>query len=228
MSLDRLLVFDMDGVLVDVSDSYREAIRNTVRHFAGVEISRAEIQDYKNRGGWNDDWALSHHIIRNAGVEVDFEAVVDYFQAIFHGKNGHDALVLRERWIARDGLFERLSRCFQLAVFTGRLRWEAEFTLNRFAPRISFAPIVGSDDVTQLKPAPEGLLKIVAQAAGKKVWYVGDTVDDACCARAACVPFIGIAAPANPRHDELVTVLNSAGAIAVLDDINGLESLLEQ
>jgi len=136
--------------------------------------------------------------------------------------------VLRERWIARDGLFERLSKRFQLAVFTGRLRWEAEFTLNRFAPHLTFAPIVGADDVTQLKPAPEGLLKVITQASGNKAWYIGDTVDDARCASAAGVPFIGIAAPSNPRHDELVTVLRNAGAIAVLDDINQLESVLDQ
>ncbi len=30
-----VIVFDMDGVLVEVSDSYRESIRETVRHFSG-------------------------------------------------------------------------------------------------------------------------------------------------------------------------------------------------
>ena len=67
---------------------------------------------------------------------VEYEAVVDYFKAIFHG-NGTDGLILRERWMARDGLFERLAQQFQLAVFTGRLRWEAELTL--YALRAAFA-----------------------------------------------------------------------------------------
>ncbi len=31
----RLIVFDMDGVLVDVSESYRETIVRTVEHFTG-------------------------------------------------------------------------------------------------------------------------------------------------------------------------------------------------
>ena len=32
-----VIVFDMDGVLVEVTQSYREAIRETVRHFTGVD-----------------------------------------------------------------------------------------------------------------------------------------------------------------------------------------------
>ena len=67
-----LIVFDMDGVLVDVTESYRESIAQTVKHFTGVEVTREEIQDYKNQGGWNDDWKLSHHIIKLAGQEIPF------------------------------------------------------------------------------------------------------------------------------------------------------------
>ncbi|HKW96332.1 MAG TPA: HAD-IA family hydrolase [Bryobacteraceae bacterium] len=221
----QLLVFDMDGVLVDVSDSYRETIQRTVEHFTGRRITRAEIQDWKNRGGWNDDWALSNRLIREAGVEVEYQTVVDYFNSIFHG-NGSDGLILRERWIAKDGLFERLAEQFQLAVFTGRLRWEAQLTLTRCAAHLPFAPIIGADDVTEVKPAPEGLIKIRAQAAPEKIWYIGDTVDDARCARQAGVPFIGIAAPSNPRYDELIAVLNAEKAIAVLEDINQLEQVI--
>ena len=40
------------------------------------------------------------------------------------------------------------------------------------------------------------------------------------------VPFIGIAAKANPRYDELVRLLRAEGAVAVLDDINSLEAAI--
>jgi len=222
---DQLLVFDMDGVLVDVTESYRETIQQTVEHFTGRRIAREEIQDWKNQGGWNDDWGLSHHLIGRAGVSVERQNVVDHFNSIFHG-NGSDGLILRERWIAADGLFERLAQKFQLAVFTGRLRWEAELTLKRCAPHLRFAPIIGSDDVIQHKPAPEGLLKVCEQCQPKARWYVGDTVDDARCAREAGVPFIGIAAPANPRYDDLVAVLKAEKAVAILDNINQLERVV--
>ena len=220
-----LIVFDMDGVLVDVSESYRETIVRTVEHFARVTVTRAQIQDYKNQGGFNDDWKLSHHIVAQHGAAVEFQTVVDYFQGLFHG-NGTDGLIQRERWMARDGLFDRLAARFDLAIFTGRLRWEAEVTLHRFAPSLRFDPIIGMEDVTALKPAPEGLLKIAAAAGGRKIWYVGDTVDDARSARAAAVPFIGIASPDSPRRAEVASLFQAENAAAVIDDINQLESVL--
>ena len=52
-----VIVFDMDGVLVEVSESYREAIRETVKHFTGETVSHDVIQDFKNAGGWNNGLA---------------------------------------------------------------------------------------------------------------------------------------------------------------------------
>jgi HAD superfamily phosphatase len=80
-----VLVFDMDGVGVEVSRSYREAIVETVRHFSGETVSQDLIQDYKNAGGWNNDWLLSHKFITDAGKTVEYADVVDYFNQVFLG-----------------------------------------------------------------------------------------------------------------------------------------------
>jgi HAD superfamily phosphatase len=219
-----LLIFDMDGVLVDVNESYRATIQATVKHFTGDEPSREEIQDWKNRGGWNDDWQLSTRMIQDRGGNTPYEEVVEYFQMLFQGKNS-DGLILREKWLATEGLFERLSEGHHLAVFTGRLRWEAHVTLDRFLPG-RFDPVIGADDVTRTKPDPEGIHKICSAVPHRKSWYIGDTVDDARASSRAGVPFIGIAANSNPRYGELVQLLRDEGAVAVLDDINSLEAAI--
>ncbi len=220
-----ILVFDMDGVLVEVSESYRETIQQTVKHFTGNPITRELIQEYKNRGGWNDDWRLSHRLIQDAGVQVEFQEVVDYFQALFHGTNGKDGLILRERWSPRPGVLEDLARDFRFAVFTGRLKWEAELTLNRNT-KLTFDPIIGMEEVENLKPAPDGLLKILETNCDCQVWYIGDTVDDARCARSASVPFIGVAAKENTRRGELIDLFHLHEARAVIGDINSLPQVL--
>ena len=225
-----LIVFDMDGVLVDVSESYRAAIQATVLHFTGTEPTNDEVQVWKNRGGYNDDWKLSHRMIQELGEEVAFDDVVSRFQQIFLGPAFHvgplpDGLILRERWLANEGLFDRLAANHTLAIFTGRLGWEAQLTLDRFAKTI-FNPVVGVDHVKNAKPHPEGLHKIRAEVPHRKAWYVGDTVDDARASSAAGVPFIGIASPSAPRHAELAQLLRDEGAVAVLDDINSLEAVL--
>ena len=45
----------------------------------------------------------------------------------------HDGLILREQWIARPGLLERLAERFRARGLHRAAASEAELTLNRFA-----------------------------------------------------------------------------------------------
>jgi HAD superfamily hydrolase (TIGR01548 family) len=223
--VDSLIVFDMDGVLTEVSESYRAAIVETVAHFTGQHVSRDLIQQYKNQGGWNNDWALSQRIAADLGVDVAYNDVVDSFNEIFLGANG-DGLIQRETWFPRPGLLERLSARCGLAIFTGRLRYEADISLRRFAADLRFHPIVCADDVANGKPAPDGLLAIQDRNPSAKLIYVGDTVDDARSASAAGVPFVGIAARSHSRRDDLIGLFQQENAIAILENINEIEGVV--
>ena len=71
--VQNLIVLDMDGVLVDVSASYREAVRMTARlFFKGTTgwdqlpdplFSLEEIAAVKQTGGLNNDWDLTYRIL---------------------------------------------------------------------------------------------------------------------------------------------------------------------
>ncbi|MCU1291905.1 MAG: superfamily [Bryobacterales bacterium] len=221
-----VLVFDMDGVLVEVSRSYREAIVETVRHFTGETVSQDLIQDFKNAGGWNNDWLLSHKLIADRGNEVEYPEVVAYFNEVFLGENGN-GLIRYEQWMPRDGMLQRLSQRAQLAIFTGRAKYEADVTLERYANDIRFDPLITDECVANPKPAPDGLEMIQQAYPDRTIWYLGDTVDDARSAQAAGVPFIGVSTPHNARHAEIASLLKQLGAFAVIDDINQLETLVE-
>jgi HAD superfamily hydrolase (TIGR01548 family) len=68
-----LLIFDMDGVLVDVSRSYRQVIQQTVRIYfetclglkkgLGNLVTKEEISLFKSIGGFNNDWELTSALI---------------------------------------------------------------------------------------------------------------------------------------------------------------------
>ncbi len=221
----NVIVFDMDGVLVEVGQSYREAIRETVRHFTGADVSHDAIQDFKNAGGWNNDWQLSHRLIQDHGKDVPYAQVVDHFNLIFFGTNG-DGLIQKEQWMPKAGMLERLAQKATLAIFTGRAKYEADATLERYASGIVFDPLITDESVANPKPAPDGLHLIQARYPGKHIWYLGDTVDDARSAQSARVPFIGVSMPHNARHEEITRSLKDLGAMRVLADINELEGML--
>jgi len=58
MQVDAV-VLDIDGVLVDVADSYRRAIVESVQRVYGDTIEPATIQQFKDAGGFNNDWELT-------------------------------------------------------------------------------------------------------------------------------------------------------------------------
>ena len=151
--------------------------------------------------------------------------MVDRFNLIFCGANG-DGLILKEQWMPKEGMLERLSKRAVLAIFTGRVQYEVDATLGRCASQITFDPVITDELVANPKPAPDGLHMIQRQYPGKRLWYLGDTVDDARSAQSAGVPFIGVSTPHNSRHEEITNSLRGLGAFAVLSDINQLEDML--
>jgi HAD superfamily phosphatase len=68
-----ILIFDMDGVLIDVSKSYRKTIQRTIQMYMetcmGFERSRPgwiideEISLFKSAGGFNNDWDLTSGLL---------------------------------------------------------------------------------------------------------------------------------------------------------------------
>jgi HAD superfamily hydrolase (TIGR01548 family) len=76
------VVLDIDGVLVDESDSYRRAIVESIAYVHGDTIEKAVTQSFKDAGGFNNDWDLTFAaalflLARREGLELDVEAFTD-------------------------------------------------------------------------------------------------------------------------------------------------------
>ena len=222
----ELVVFDMDGVLVDVRESFHRTILQTVRHFTGQRVSRAEIQSWKNRSGYNDDWRLTTDWVRSLGGRASYEEVKRQFERFYWDGEG-EGNVARERWLlARDRL-RRWARRTELAIFTGRSRRELQHTLERFRVERYFRRTVTMDDVQRPKPDPEGLWRILNGGDPASALSLGDNIDDALAARRCGMDFVAVL----PRNSEARRLraarLRRAGASMILDNVNQLERWLE-
>lgn len=222
-------VFDMDGVLVDVSGSYRRAIAATVAALAGAGIepvAEAEIQAMKDAGGYNNDWDLSRELLRRRGVEVPRDTVIAAFNRLYHGENG-DGLRRTERWLLPPPALAAWRRRYRLAIFTGRPRGEAETALRDFGVAAAFECCLGLEDVARSKPAPDGLL-ILADRFGPLAAFLGDTVDDAASARDAAVPFIGVLPPGHAAPQALAQRFTAIGCLGVVPSAAAALALLPE
>lgn len=224
-----VVLFDMDGVLVDVSDSYLRASEETVYHFTGREVRPKTIHRYKNRGGFNDDWTLTHTIIGDHGMEVPYARVVDEFQRRYRGKNW-DGFITEERpLIQTRTLTELKDHRHVLGIVTGRPRDEALWTLDRFGWKKYFSILVPREDQENRgKPDPFPLLYAIVLLHGtglpvraERTVYIGDSVDDISAAAAAGMLAIGFVPPyLDPNaHAKL---LHEQGADLVITDMETL------
>ncbi len=228
------LLFDMDGVLVDVSQSYRRAIEETVEHFTGRQIGENAIQRYKNYGGFEDDWKLSHAIITDTAMEVPLSRVIEEFQDRYRGDDW-DGFINEEPPLIDDQTLDTLSGDGRiLGIVTGRPEEEAEWTLNHQNWSDYFPLLVGKEKQGERqKPDPFPLdhsLTMLA-AAGcdldpEEVVYVGDSVDDMVAARDADMWAIGVVPP-YVDADEHEPLLKERGAHVVIEDPNELPEVLE-
>ena len=145
---ELLIIFDMDGVLIDVSGSYREVVRLTVdlylqsvlgaRQLCEGYLSLSDVDRIKKSGGLNNDWDLSYAII-NCILERFFDPYntenirrFTAFQSIYDEKRIMEKIGSIRHLLVSRKLGERLgslslSRLFHDIVIQNR----SPFLLNR-------------------------------------------------------------------------------------------------
>ena len=221
------LVFDMDGVLVDARKSYRVAIEKTYEYFAKKQVTQQEIQDAKNLGGLNNDWDLTQYLLKKSGVEVLYKDIVEVFQKIYWD-NGN-GVINNEKPLFERNVFEELSKDYNLSIFTGRLRAEAMFALEKFNAVDLFFPILTTDDIPEGmgKPNPFGLNLTKEMTIASNYTYFGDTSDDILAAKSANYDAVGVLPPQD-KSKELIEALKSKGAQDTLISVNDIKTILEQ
>ncbi len=218
------LLFDVDGVLADVSGSYRRAIVLTGESF-GVRLTPKDIEGAKAEGNANNDWVLTHRLLDRRGVRASLSEVTARFESLYHGTEGTPGLCESERLIPGRDLLERLAARLPLALVTGRPRADCDRFLERFGLRDLFRAVVCMEDAP-LKPDPAPV-RLALNALGiNSAWMIGDTPDDISAARSAGVVPIGIPPPAIAPDGTTRVALTRAGAARVLESLTELESLL--
>lgn len=221
-----LLVFDIDGVIVDTRQSYRMAIKKTFEYFAAKEVDFSEIQNAKNLGGLNNDWDLTEYLLKQNDINLDKKIIIDKFQEFYVG-NSFDGLILNEDILIEPEKLIELSKTHDMAIFTGRPKDEAIFVLKKWNIYQLFSIIITMDDIPLEKGKPDsfGLEVIKSHTENSEILYFGDTCDDIISSVGAKVKGIGILPPQD-KTAELAQKMIENGAFSVLNDTKDIVDFL--
>ena len=177
MKVKNLLIFDIDGTLINTEKSYLEAIKLTVEYFIKKQLDKQKVSDIKMLSGFNNDWlaayALTNSELTGKNVvdfkeeyspfqKVAFVEIKEIFQAFYLGNKLYQEIEGSLPKIdIKVGLWEKEEMIFsreQLAVLadkfgkfniiTGRTYKEAVHIIEYFGLQDLFNQIISVEDIT--------------------------------------------------------------------------------
>ena len=183
----RLLVFDLDGTLVDSSRDIASAVDAALARVAPgtAPIPLDATLSFVGEGAR----LLVERCLRHAGLGLTADEVLPVYLDCYRER-------LLDTTRPYPGIVEALDalRGTTLAVLTNKPGDMSRVILDGLGLGQRFARVWGAGDVPSRKPDPAGLLGLMAElgATAEETWMVGDSATDVLAARAAGVRVAGV------------------------------------
>ena len=197
MKIIGLILFDIDGVIRSVENSYRLSLKKTVCKFCGWEPNYIDIDNAKNEGIWNNDWDLSLELIKryikkeHLNIEIPpREKIVKCFEKFYFGADPNkdskywSGFITNEELLVDKKFFDLLeSNGIIWGFVSGAESASAKFVLEKRLG-LKSPPLISMGDAPD-KPDPKGFINLSKKLIGDKlgesnipIAYVGDTIAD--------------------------------------------------
>jgi phosphoglycolate phosphatase len=183
----RLLVFDLDGTLVDSSRDIAAAANAALARVApgAAPIPLDAVLSFVGEGAR----LLVERCLAHVGSDLPADAVLPVYLECYAAR-------LLDTTYLYPGVAEALGALAgpDLAVLTNKPGDMSRAILNGLGVGARFARVWGAGDVPARKPDPAGLLRLMADlgALAEETWMVGDSATDVAAARAAGVRVAGV------------------------------------
>jgi phosphoglycolate phosphatase len=190
MTSGRIIVFDLDGTLVDTAPDLINALN--------FVLDREGLPPVPLHAARNMIGAGARKLIER-GLELEGRAAtVDDITRLTSDFIDHYAAHIADASRPFEGIESALddlaSRGYRLAVCTNKLEWLSKLLLDQLGLSARFTAICGADTFGVSKPDPAILKQTIARAGGQlsSAIMVGDAGPDIGVARRAGIPVIGV------------------------------------
>lgn len=185
-----LVVFDLDGTLIDTAHDLVASLNHTIG-IEGLEpVGYSDLTYLVGHGGLvmiKRAFALRGREISESELQRMLGVFVDHYADAMPG--------VSVPYPGLTGAMERLAGAgYRLAVCTNKMEGLARRLLDGLGLTARFAAITGGDTFAVRKPDAEHLLGTVrlAEADPRRTVMIGDSLNDMLVARNADVPSIGV------------------------------------
>jgi len=191
MAMNRTIVFDLDGTLVDTAPDLINALNHVLDGEGLPPIPLAAARNMIGAGARR----LIERGLEADGREVGPDDIARMTSAFIDHYAAHIAELSKPFEGLEDALDRMAARGHRFAVCTNKLEWLSKRLLDELSLSHRFAAICGADTFGVAKPDPAILRQTVALAGGQlaSTIMVGDAGTDVGVARRAGIPVIGVA-----------------------------------
>ncbi len=186
LTLPRLIIFDLDGTLIDSAGDVHSAVNRMLRHNGRPPLSLAEVKTMIGDGAAK---LIERALAARPGAPVELADAVGQFLGFYEAHATVFTTVYPDvpETLARLGTMG-----IPLAICTNKPERPTAQVLEALGLAQYFAHVVGGDTMPWRKPDPRVLTSLI-EARGLPVsetLMVGDSEVDAGTAHAAGVPFV--------------------------------------
>lgn len=223
------IIFDMDGVIYNIIEAIRNAVDDAIDKYELKKVNRdLVLQEIADLIEEMQNYPVPQIILNSYNLlkKTTFLEGLRYFKkmriAVFifnqFNKYREDAKIFE----GIDEIISKLSNKVKLAILTNNKSNYAEEVLERFDLMKYFEIIVGFNDVTEVKPSPEGIQIILKKWNLKpsEAIFIGDMTSDILCGKAANVKTVCVASGLAQKEN-----LVEHNPDILLDHVQDLKSL---
>lgn len=186
-----LVMFDLDGTLVETAPEILDAVNDALRHFNLPEVSQQQVNDWIGHGTLE---LLVKALAQVTGVDVAevrastrLGQIVPVYNRAYNARCGTRSQLYPQ---VRDTLLALRAQGVKLAVVTNKEARYTQVVLDAHGLSSLFDQVISGDTFPTKKPDPAGVVHVLAHfgVAPARALFVGDSSIDATTARAAGVP----------------------------------------
>lgn len=195
------IIFDLDGVIYDITEAINKAVEDAIEKY-NLNVNKDEImQEIAHLIEEIQNYPVPQIILNSYNLLKEVNALkgLKYFKkmriAVFlfnqFNKYREEAKIFE----GIDETISKLSKKVKLAILTNNKSTYAEEILEKFNLTEYFETIIGFNEVTEVKPSPEGILIILDRWNLKpsETIFIGDMTTDIIAGKAANVKMICVA-----------------------------------
>lgn len=205
----KLVIFDLDGTLVNSIYDIHDSLNETMREFGYPERTHQDTLSFIGDGV---EMLVKRAMPENEGQDA---AKVREVTAVFRKTYRKNGTNLTKPYDGIHELLENLSQeGIMVAVASNKYQTASELVVQHYFPHIDFAALEGRRDERPPKPDPKVIYDIITIAGVEKeeTVFVGDSDVDMQTAKNAGVTAIGVTWGYRSRE-----VLTTAGADMIAD-----------